>query len=63
MKLCARCESVGRKVPNKGTHNVIGPNGIKTVICDVCLKELEDDDVLTYYMEFRDEIENDEEVS
>jgi len=37
---CSRCESVGRK-PKKGKHEALGPNGVKSLICDECLEEVD----------------------
>lgn len=36
---CPRCEAVGRK-PKTGKHEVLGPNGSKSVVCDQCLEEI-----------------------
>jgi len=39
-KLCTRCESVGRK-PKEGTHLALGPNGVTSLVCDECWKEID----------------------
>lgn len=36
---CSRCESVGRK-PEEGIHEMIGPNGIRMIICSICYDEV-----------------------
>jgi hypothetical protein len=41
-KECLRCESVG-KVPRLGTVPMIGPNGIRTQICQKCYDELKEE--------------------
>ena len=40
MTNCARCKSVGRDARVKGKHLVIGPNGIKSYVCNQCWNEL-----------------------
>ena len=37
---CTRCESVGRK-PGVGTKLAIGPNGIRSMVCEKCWDEIE----------------------
>lgn len=37
---CPRCESEGR-TPGVGVHKALGPNGVKSLICDHCLDEVD----------------------
>lgn len=60
---CARCESVGREHPHTGKHKVVGVNSILTLVCDECLKEIEEEEYIYYYKPLGFEIENDEEIS
>ena len=36
---CSRCESAGRK-PKTGVHSMVGPNGIKMLVCPICYDEI-----------------------
>jgi hypothetical protein len=58
---CGRCESVGKK-PKEGTNKVIGPNGIKTQVCDDCLDEIDATTDIDFIMEINED-ESNEEVS
>jgi len=54
---CPRCESVGRKKVNKGVHEMIGPNGIRMTICQLCYDEIiEEQGGIEYFtQEYEDE--------
>ena len=44
MERCGRCEAEGRKSEIKGiTHHLIGPNGIKLTLCNLCYTEFKDE--------------------
>lgn len=45
---CPRCEAVGRR-PKKGVHEVIGPNGIRSYVCDDCIEEIQNSVELIEY--------------
>jgi len=59
-ELCCRCESVGRK-PKRGVHKIVGPIGIRSLICNKCQKELIETDNLYYAADY--EIEDYEKAS
>lgn len=44
-KKCLRCESIGRK-PKEGVHEMIGPNGVRTLICEECYQEIQNEDIV-----------------
>jgi hypothetical protein len=48
---CPRCEAVGRK-PKVGEHEVIGPNGIKSLVCNKCIEEIKN---IVELVEYEDE--------
>ena len=43
---CTRCESVGRKSSHNARNIVLGPNGLRMVVCDQCLDEINDEDTV-----------------
>jgi len=44
MERCDRCESQDRKSEIKGLpHHLVGPNGIKLILCNLCLTEFQDE--------------------
>jgi len=44
MNRCARCETLGRRSEIKGIgHKVIGPNGVKLIVCNLCYTEIKDE--------------------
>lgn len=44
MKRCDRCESQDRKSEIKGVaHHLIGPNGIRMCLCNLCYTEFQDE--------------------
>lgn len=47
---CTRCESVGRKSRKNANNIVIGPNGIRTVVCDKCLDEIDEERKIKYFV-------------
>ena len=47
-KRCLRCESVGRTPPHTAHYKMIGPNGIKTIICRKCYKEVKAEQKFLY---------------
>lgn len=44
MERCDRCESQDRKSEIKGVaHHLIGPNGIRMCLCNLCYTEFQDE--------------------
>ena len=44
MERCGRCEAEGRKSEIKGQpHHLIGPNGIRLTLCNLCYTEFKDE--------------------
>ena len=61
MERCGRCEAEGRKSEIKGqVHHLIGPNGIKLNVCNLCYTEIKDE-VGEMYIAGIDPYENEEE--
>lgn len=44
MERCSRCEAAGRRSEIKGeVHHLIGPNGIRLSLCNLCYTEFKDE--------------------
>ena len=44
MERCIRCEAEGRNSTIKGlSHEVIGPNGLRMVLCNICYTVFKDE--------------------
>jgi hypothetical protein len=44
MERCGRCEAEGRRSEIKGkAHEVVGPNGLRMVVCNLCYTEIKDE--------------------
>ena len=44
MERCDRCEAEGRRSEIKGVaHHLIGPNGIRMCLCNLCYTEFQDE--------------------
>lgn len=61
MERCDRCESVGRKSEIKGLpHHLIGPNGIKMTMCNLCYTEFQDEvgEIIYFTNEYHEDEED-----
>jgi len=61
MERCGRCEAEGRNSEIKGlSHSMIGPNGLKLIVCNLCYTEIIDEQGGIEYFIVQGEYENEE---